>query len=402
MLLALGLLTAKLTLLLWLGPLVAPDSGGYVEFAQRMLTDPSWRTTVDFSQHFAPETIYRMIGYPMLIVGAQTLFGAKWPYPLVLFQLILAVYATVRFFGVLDRILTSRSLAIALTVIQATAINIAFDQFVLTDSLYLSLMLLATCSIVEIALDGQASWGRLIEISGCFLASFLLREATSTLALCWVPLLVIALSRTMSTSRALLFATLVLAPMFATKAAYSSWNFARTGERMVTTSYQLVLLQPLVKGYRYDKSIFAGDTPFDSIARRSITTFQYEDALILNQLLFAELGWTAPVIAKEAERRFWRFAWNHPLAWLSAVREEMRFNHAMALVAPVPSMNFLLGWATRDKNPLSLSTLIRRTIQGSTTLFLPILSCFHASPRSPSCWLQSQAGSRSPCGGRKH
>jgi hypothetical protein len=369
-----ALAIAKLLTLIFLGPLRAPDTPAYVEFAKTIVSDPDWRSTVDFASSFAPNTIYRMIGYPMLIVVFQALVGERWDYAIVAAQLVLAAYATSRVFLVLDRISGNRGLAAGLAVAQATAVNFVFDQFVLTDSFYLSLLILATCGIVETSLDSQARIPRLAGIALCFVGCFLLREATSTLVLLWLPLLVLALSRAMKLRSALAVAVLIVAPVFVAKSAYSSWNYARTGERLVTTSYQLVLLQPLVKGYRYDKSIFAGDTPFDAIARRTVVTFSYDEVWMINHLAHKELGWTAPVIAKEVERRFWRFAWNHPRAALMAVREEVRFNHAMLLVSPVPTMNLLLGWiGVGGKNPVSLSTLNRRVFKEGRVTYLPLL-----------------------------
>ncbi len=378
------LLALKLLLLIVVGPLIAPDTPPYVEYANAILADSGWRMRADLGATFAPNLVYRMMGFPLLIAAFKSLSASHWQWLFVGFQIVIAVLATCRLFVVLDRISGNRSLALGLAVAQATAINIVFDQFVLTDGVYLALLMFATCSIVEISLDGVVSKSRLFEISAAFAGCFFLREATSTLVLLWVPLLVIALSRALSLRGAAIVAALVVMPVFASQFAYKTWNQYRTGERFVTTSYQLVLLQPLVKAYRYDKAIFGGDEPLDRVARQHVSRYHYEEAVVVGDALHREYGWNALRSAHEIERRFWKAWRQQPSAMARAMSDRLKFGYTMILVEPLSSMNFLVSWiSAANNNAVSFGTLTRKTFKEGRIWYAPLwlfdLACRLAS-----------------------
>ena len=379
-----GILALKLLLLALLGPLMAPDTPAYVEYATAIMADAGWRTRADLGATFAPNLVFRMMGFPLVVAGFKSLSASHWQWLFVGFQIVIAVLATCRLFVVLDRISGNRNLALGLAVAQATAINIAFDQFVLTDGLYLALMMFATCSIVEISLDRAVSTYRLFEISALFAGCFFLREATSTLILLWIPLLVIALSRAMSLRGAALVAALVVMPVFASQFAYKSWNQYRTGERFVTTSYQLVLLQPLVKAYRYDKAIFGGDELLDRVARQHVSRYHYDEVVVVGDALHREHGWNALHSAREIERRFWKAWREHPGAMLRATGDRLKFGYTMILVEPLSSVNFLVNWiSAANNNAVSFGTLTRKTFKEGRIWYAPLwlfdLACRLAS-----------------------
>lgn len=369
-----GILAMKLALLVWLGPLIGPDTSGYVAYAREMAAGPQWRTAIDWKSAATPAISYRMAGFPALIYAAQTLAGAHWQWLLVAFQGIVAAYATARLFCLLDRIVEVRWLAVGLALAQASGINLAFDQFVLTDALNLSLLMLATIAVFEIARGDRVSPGRLALIAGGFLGSFLMREATATLMWVWVPLMVVAFWRAVPGWSAAALAVAVLVPTLVAKQAYTAWNLARGGERFVTTSYQAVLPQPLVMAYRFERRVFAGDGEVDRTAREVIKVHHFDEIMQLNHELFARHGWTAPQIMREMERRFWGSFAAYPAALLRGLWERQRFNYAFGAVAPVSSVNFLLSISgATEKNPVSFQTLSRRIFREGRLQFLPVL-----------------------------
>jgi len=191
----LALLFVKFAVLYFLGPLPAPDSPNYIAYADHILRSNQWRTNVDLGATSAPIPLFRMVGYPLVLVGAKQLSPDGWLWLVVSLQLVLSVLATYRLFRLLCRVSGNPNLALFFSLAQATAITMFFDQMVLTDTLYLFLLTHITCSIVEISLDRRLGYFRSVSFAASFAACFLLREASAVLCLLWFPLLLIALSR---------------------------------------------------------------------------------------------------------------------------------------------------------------------------------------------------------------
>jgi len=174
--------------------------------------------------------------------------------------------------------------------------------------------------------------------------------------------------------RALAAAVLIFVPLFASIAAYKSWNEMRTGHPIVTTSYQLVLMYPLIRAYRYDPSIFAGESDFDRVARASISRYRYEDGIEINQTLHSRYKWNGIALAREVESRYWRAWRTNFVAMLRATADRMRFADATILVQPVGTLNMILSWAkVTEWNALSTTTLARNVFAQGNVGYLPLL-----------------------------
>src|SRR6185503_3287946 len=59
----------KFVLLLIYGPIVTPDTGGYVAYAQAMRASSAWLSDAGLSQAPIPLLTMRMIGYPAVVVA---------------------------------------------------------------------------------------------------------------------------------------------------------------------------------------------------------------------------------------------------------------------------------------------------------------------------------------------
>lgn len=364
----------KLALWMWLGPQVAPDTRHYAIYAEAMSKDSRWLTAIDWKSAPAPSLTLRMIGYPALIYISQSISLANWQWLLTALQILLSVYVTLRLFLVLGRLCQLRWLAVALALAHATSVTLMFDQFILTDAVNLSALLLATLAMLELSLGERTSWWRLAEIALGFLFAFLMRDATAMLMWFWLPLLAVALSRSMSVWRAAAIGVALLAPTLIAKQVYAQWNVLRTGDRFVTTSYQSVLALPLVKAYQFDKTIFGGDNVIDRVARETITRHTFDDVLAMNHRLHAAYGVTAPQMMREMERRFWRLLVDHPRAFLLAFFDRQRVNYAFSLVAPLSSVNSLVSMADPSRNNfVSHLTLRRHVFSEGRVQFLPLL-----------------------------
>jgi hypothetical protein len=308
------LAASKLLLLGLFGPFSAPDTSAYSEYASVIMRDSRWLTSVDLAAGLAPVEAFRMAGYPLLIALARCITPQLWDWAVVLIQILAALLATLSLFRVL-RLLSENTRVAASLTLQAAGLNFVFDQTILTDSLYLSLLVLVTCTLVR---------------------TFL--------------------------------------PLLATSQAYKAWNEARTGISFLTTGYQTAVLLPLVEAYRYDSKVFADSDVFDSVARAQIHEYGFSEVLAINEILFRDMGWSGLQIAREVELRYWRAWLRHPLAMVRATLSRIRLKEAMMLVQPFASLNmlWLLAKSSEEKRRISFVDLGRRVFLDGQLTMVPV------------------------------
>src|SRR5271168_1576057 len=91
----------KLGPLFLFGPTMTPDSAGYIDYADQILTGDFLHVDLDASAF--PMTLARPIDYPAIIAAAKIVAGARWAWVVVLFQLsvwvTILVYRLARRFG---------------------------------------------------------------------------------------------------------------------------------------------------------------------------------------------------------------------------------------------------------------------------------------------------------------
>ncbi len=78
------LLGLKLGALFLFGPTMTPDSAGYIDYADQILTGDFLHVDLDASAF--PMTSARPIGYPAVIALAKIVAGARWAWAVVLFR----------------------------------------------------------------------------------------------------------------------------------------------------------------------------------------------------------------------------------------------------------------------------------------------------------------------------
>ena len=220
----------KVILLFAFAPLNLPDSGGYAQYADSILANRNWLTHIDLQSEPFPILAFRMAGYPLLMATAKLLFGPFSWYGLVLVQIAFSLYVTYRFWRCLGHIGLGSSWALAGAACQATGLIFWLDQCLLTDSIYVSLVTLATVLLVESCLDHKVSVSRFLGIGVILALAFLLREASAVLFLLLVPA-VYSAARGVganATYSAVLTAALLI-PLLATNFGYRAWNELRTG-----------------------------------------------------------------------------------------------------------------------------------------------------------------------------
>lgn len=313
--LVIGLL--KLSCLIAIGPQWTPDTGGYVAFAEQILHSKDWATHVEFSEdpekYWGNDTTFRMIGYPLVIAGMMRISAEYWDWLIAILQIVVATSATFLLFDTLVKISGSRLLSLALATVQTINVNFALDQAILTDSLYLSLLLTITCALVRAALAGRLSPFRLLTIGLGFMACFLLREASIALCCLWASLILVTLMRTGRTARTAVALTIgAYLPMLTLHEGYKAWNKYRSGEPFVTTFPQHGLLQPLVGSKRDRPDLVVGTPLLDRLIVEALSQRKpgfYPEVGTVNVRLRREFGYPPLRISDEVRQSFvatWR------------------------------------------------------------------------------------------------
>lgn len=343
------LLAFKLALLWALGPAFLPDTGGYQAVAEMIATGTLGAQ--DLTATVIPPSLFRIVGYPLVIAAVTAIGGAAWPWLLVGAQLALSVAATVMVHATARRLGLSRWASLGAALAQATSLPLVLDQAVLTDSLYGSLTVMAACLLLRAVLAESGRAFGTVAAAGMLVAlAFLLREATLFLAVGFLPLAALA-ARGCGRWAPLRAATLVIVfvlPLALVQHGYREWNRARIGLPIITTGGQTNMIFAISKAARHDPGVFDGDSPVARASRATFQTYEFVEVLEVNQRLFAEYGLTAPDIAKAGTAAYLQAWRQHFMSMLMVPLNHLRANQAQLTIRPLESVRELILWCKGD------------------------------------------------------
>lgn len=265
----------KIALVLWLGPVLFPDSSGYTYIADRMLAGGSWLT--ERGDAVDQNMVFRTIGYPLVIVPLKAAFGTAWASALVIVQILISLAVLIPVLRVTEAV-TNRAWAGRLVlVLYALSGSLLYDQAILTDSLNASIFILVVFSIMG---WGCGLWrlgpGRMLALGAIYGLGIWMREPGLYLAV--IPLgmiLVAALRRRavfgenalrlgVTRAGAFLLAIAILS------GSYMGWNQYRLDEAFIGGTGHINWLQAPVYGYvRGYGDPFTGNDAIDTAVRET-------------------------------------------------------------------------------------------------------------------------------------
>jgi hypothetical protein len=263
----------KVALVLWLGPILFPDSSGYSYIAERMLTDGDWLT--ERGDAVDPNMVFRTIGYPLVIVPLMAVFGAAWASALAILQGLVSLTVLVPVLRVTEAA-TDRAWAGRLVLVLYTLSgSLLYDQAVLTDSLNASIFILTVFAVLGwgCGLWRLGPW-RMLGLGAAYGLGIWMREPGLYLAIIPLGLLLVGAlrrRRILGESTPRLFA--VRAGIFVTAIAvlsgtYMAWNQYRLDEAFIGGTGHINWMQAPVYGYiRGYGDPFTGSDPVDTAVR---------------------------------------------------------------------------------------------------------------------------------------
>ncbi len=314
------LAVAKVFGLFAYGPLLQPDSGDYISYAKLILTDSTWIHDGGMADHAVPQTVFRTFGYPLLIAVA-TLFsgdGDSALYLVVLVQIAASICATVMVYRLGLALLRHPALALVAAAGHALSVTFAYDQHILTDSLFNSLCVIGfSVPIIGFLLQSPPRLRMLFGLGMLLGAACLVRGIGIYVLVLILPSYGAWLWVTREDwwKNGFRLVALVL-PLVVIIGGVMTWNNYRTGYAFFTTGAQYVMLQSLIIIEGRGTPMFDGEGPIDDLARKHVKTHVYNEVGKITGGLFNDYGIDAYHSAKLHTQRYLEALARHPGAML--------------------------------------------------------------------------------------
>lgn len=311
------LLVLKVAGLVAYGPLLQPDSSDYQVTGTMLLTTTEWMHDAQLDVKPVPQTIFRTLGYPLVVAGLVNSVGDKdiGEHLVILLQIALSVYATIWVFRLAFVFLKSEKLAILAAAGQALSIGFLYDQHILTDSLFNSLFLISFCWPVCRLLEKKPATVRELLLLGLIYTAVAFTRSIGFYF--WVlvlPGVVIWIFQDGFKPLALKARNLVLYMLLPATlvAGTMAWNQYRTGYFVYTTGSQFVLIQSIMIMGRRGTDLFTTDQLIDQVAREKITDYSFDNVGAIVYSLFYDHGVNAVESAKLHSAKFFQVFRDYP------------------------------------------------------------------------------------------
>ena len=278
--LLLALALAKVSGLMFFGPMQQPDSISYLAYAHTILSDTGWLSNAGMNDYAVPQTVFRTFGYPALIAAAGLITGKSGAalYLVVAFQIIVSLFATAMVYRLGQTLLRNSTLALLAAAAHALSVTFTYDQHILTDSLFNALCVIGF-SVPLIGFVQKRPPGPWLLLGlGLMLGYACLVRGIGIYVLvfftpAYVAWFVVSHENSVASLRR---AILLVLPLVVIIGGVMGWNTWRTGYTFYTTGSQYVLIQPLVKIEARGTKVFTGDTPLDKLAQKYLKTYEYK------------------------------------------------------------------------------------------------------------------------------
>lgn len=337
----------KIATLIYWGPGLAPDSGGYLSYAEKIVYEKRWMVDAGLETSAMPITAFRAIGYPAFLALAQLIFGDFWNWIVATVQILVSLISLF----CISRLCKSLGInpllgSFALFAI-ATSFSLTLDQMILTDSIVASAFIIILSENAVRSLSRQEMGCFEALVFGLLLAlAFSFREGVMILSVLFlIPLLVRMCLADSGKLKACSTSAIFFAPMLISAQLLISWNEMRTGDRFVTTGGQTVYLQGLMDAFARDSRIFDGVEPLDLAAQRNFDEFVFSEVLAIQGELFDQ-GYQAPDIENMVKQKYLNSWLEYPVVMGATAFGHFRGRFPSLSFRPIASLRETGLWVT--------------------------------------------------------
>ncbi len=195
-----------------------------------------------------------------------------------------------------------------------------FDRWLITDSLYTSILTLVSLRLIWCAYTRQAPSKRDTYFMGAALAAMsLVREFTVLIILAELPLMLLAFWTGGPISQPIKRVLRILTPVLLVLIGVVVWNYARSGYAVLTTNAEDTPLFRLMEVQQHGTPIFTRDAPLDNEARavlKDVTTLNPIVTATILYRLHQRYGFRAPDLAKLVAKRYFEVWLTEPGAMI--------------------------------------------------------------------------------------
>ena len=301
------------------------DGWVYVHIAEQFASGIAWTSVPDYYTAATPLSLFRIPGYPLLIMIARFASPDHWVVVIVLAQTAVAVIASYVVFRTTAKVSNLRVFGMFAAIVFMVSDRAEFDRWIITDSFYTSLLTIVICRIVWLIVDRKSfSRGDVIGIGSAFAVLFLLRELTPYIAVTALPLILLVLGNQRGWIPAAKKLVLIYLPLVIAVAAILGWNFVRVGTPVITVGAVDSPLFRLVEAAQQGVPVFAGADPLDVIARSILNKYDPAENRAIYARYWAEQKVTPPQLAKIVTARYFRAWMTYPAAMLSLTWRDLQ------------------------------------------------------------------------------
>ncbi|WP_142994480.1 hypothetical protein [Thalassospira xiamenensis] len=361
----LAVVALKVAVLLYWGPGIAPDSGGYMSYGDMIFEDSSWWNDAGLLTGAMPITVFRMMGYPLFIGFLKVLSPNFWMWTVVLCQIALTAVSLVYLSRLIHELKLRPLIGVFCMLSAGFSYSLTLDNMILTDSVVASIFVIILSANAISSLRGEPIKFFQSFLFGALLSiSFLFREGVLVLSSLFVIPLVIRVILTKSRHfRSCLAGTVFFAPLLIISQIYIHWNETRTGSRFITTGGQTVYLQGLADAARNDERIFSGQKVIDVTARENFVEFDFSEVLAIQKSLFSQ-GYEAPELAMISKEKYFQTWAEYPLSMLRMTIGHLRERFALLTFRPLASLRETGFWIKGERPWGDYNVLKSRVFEG--------------------------------------
>ena len=368
------------------------DNAEMIESARQILDGRAWLPGIDLAREPLPATLWRPIGYSMILSAMMTLFGGAWPYAICVLQCLFSLVAGLMVLRLCLVAELGMPWSVAVFLLYQWSTPLSTDALVMEDALTGAVGSIAlTLMLIELVR------GRIPSLALFFGAglsagfAFLIRDVYHFVMPIVAVAVFILLLRLQGVVRAGLAAAALVLPVVVATFVLQTWNQHRIGYAITTTSGQTGYIYAVLRAAQYDLSIIDGDGRLETALREvAAPGYNYVEVKAANHLLFNR-GVNSVEQAREAGRLFWRTLFSHPLPYLKAALDRVRIVQQGTLFAgPITRWDdldwwaggateegFRTGWraevqefqASHKLSALSFSAVVNIAIRGLTRAF---------------------------------